>query len=261
MTDANHCLKQLNKIDVYFSFPNISSAGHHTLTRLIAPPLRNSTPSTTELSRFSFPSEHPPSTTASPQDPLPTLSLTKPPQMGGIGTVYGATLNDRSHVVLKRANRPVTDSTVVSEASVYDFLSIKASDIPLPQFYGLWEGGFNEDGKVLILEDVGQPLDGDVKEEPVQSRFALAFLLFSLLSLPSLIVCPSSLLRSERLFSSLLKLHQAGITHEDFVQRNIVKNSDGDLRIIDLSHAELHVCEGEEGGCGELREARKMLGL
>ncbi|KAJ7173657.1 hypothetical protein C8R46DRAFT_1083546 [Mycena filopes] len=47
-------------------------------------------------------------------------------------------------------------------------------------------------------------------------------------------------------------MHSAGIYHNDLVPRNIVQDSEGELRIIDFHIAELdHRCRGEDK-CEEL---------
>lgn len=69
-----------------------------------------------------------------------------------------------------------------------------------------------------------------------------------------------ALLRKE-LFQQAVKLHKAGILHNDLHERNITRKPDGTLSIIDYGHAEpSHECEGEKK-CYELRHFAYNLGL
>lgn len=73
----------------------------------------------------------------------------------------------------------------------------------------------------------------------------------------------SPLQPSTTLYASLKALHDRGILHGDFEDRNIVVGSGETdrrkIKIIDFGLAELHKCEGED--CFELSEARFQLGL
>ncbi|KAJ6466677.1 hypothetical protein C8R47DRAFT_1153300 [Mycena vitilis] len=56
-------------------------------------------------------------------------------------------------------------------------------------------------------------------------------------------------------------MHAAGVIHGDLAPRHIVRDSDGELRIIDFHTAERgHRCSGRKK-CRELRSFWKMLGF
>ena len=78
-----------------------------------------------------------------------------------------------------------------------------------------------------------------------------------------------------KLFAAVCELHAIGICHEDLAPRNIVRSSDGTLRIIDFARSTVHQCpgiryngmspfpvdgKGEREKCGELESMWRTLG-
>jgi RIO-like serine/threonine protein kinase len=59
---------------------------------------------------------------------------------------------------------------------------------------------------------------------------------------------------------ALCTLYSAGVSHNDLHPGNIVVDREGDIRIIDFSHAAIHVCAGEDS-CPELLFAKENLHL
>ncbi|KAK7024127.1 hypothetical protein R3P38DRAFT_2531117 [Favolaschia claudopus] len=67
--------------------------------------------------------------------------------------------------------------------------------------------------------------------------------------------------RAQALFDKAVQMHEAGITHNNLIPRNIVQHTDGELTIIDLHIAGAnHQCTGQDR-CSELVNFREQLGL
>jgi tRNA A-37 threonylcarbamoyl transferase component Bud32 len=67
--------------------------------------------------------------------------------------------------------------------------------------------------------------------------------------------------RTQRLFAKAVEMHSVGVRHNDLVPRNVVQDSDGELRIIDFHVAKMrHRCSGKDK-CKELLELSDALGL
>ncbi|EJD08334.1 uncharacterized protein FOMMEDRAFT_16742 [Fomitiporia mediterranea MF3/22] len=63
----------------------------------------------------------------------------------------------------------------------------------------------------------------------------------------------------QELFNAISTLHGLGVYHDDLEPRNVVRGSDGSLRIIDFTSSTLHDCHPET--CAELGEIRSLFGL
>ncbi|KAJ7682458.1 hypothetical protein DFH06DRAFT_1119702 [Mycena polygramma] len=120
------------------------------------------------------------------------------------------------------------------EASVYDFLATAGKqefDIT-PRYYGVFE---DDIGTVaLVLDNAGEALEsfGNLTSEQTQ-----------------------------KLFVKAVEMHAAGVCHDDLVPRNVVQDSEGELRIIDFHVAKMrHRCHGKEK-CKELLNLSDALGL
>ncbi|KAJ6478508.1 hypothetical protein C8R47DRAFT_1322996 [Mycena vitilis] len=123
--------------------------------------------------------------------------------------------------------------SVRKEGLVYDFLakSGKQENIA-PRYYGVFEDTV---GTVALILDNG----------------GAALKTFDSLTTD----------QKQTLFATTLKMHSAGVCHNDLVPRNIVQDAEGDLRIIDFHVADVdHICPGKEK-CDELLVFSEKLGL
>ncbi|KAJ6515571.1 hypothetical protein C8R45DRAFT_956947 [Mycena sanguinolenta] len=67
--------------------------------------------------------------------------------------------------------------------------------------------------------------------------------------------------RRQKLFTKVLEMHSAGVVHGDLEPRNVVEDSEGELKVIDFHVAGMnHRCRGEET-CTELKKLKNALGL
>ncbi|KAF7355579.1 Kinase-like protein [Mycena sanguinolenta] len=117
------------------------------------------------------------------------------------------------------------------EGLVYDYLAKSGKQGITPRYYGVFE---NNIGTVaLILDDGGKALKTFKKLSNEQRQ---------------------------KLFAKVMEMHSAGVIHGDLEPRNVVEDSDRDLKIIDFHVAKMnHRCRGEM--CTELKELRNALGL
>ncbi|KAJ7173665.1 hypothetical protein C8R46DRAFT_1083583 [Mycena filopes] len=118
------------------------------------------------------------------------------------------------------------------ESSVYDLLVKSGKQAISPKYYGAFEDRLGT--VALVLDNAGIALQ-DFKAAKKPFRQAL--------------------------LAKAVEMHSAGIYHNDLVPRNIVQDSEGELRIIDFHIADLnHRCRGEDK-CEELVAFRAALGL
>ncbi|KAJ7493314.1 hypothetical protein B0H11DRAFT_1911228 [Mycena galericulata] len=118
------------------------------------------------------------------------------------------------------------------EGLVYDYLTRAAKMEISPRYYGIFED--NVGSVALILDNGGAALK-DFKK--LTGR------------------------QAQTLFEKAVEMHSVGVIHNDLVPRNVVQDSDGELRIIDFHVANLnHRCAGKEE-CEELSMFSQALGL
>ncbi|GAA5877130.1 hypothetical protein JCM1840_005665 [Sporobolomyces johnsonii] len=193
---------------------------------------------------------HPPPQTI-PQSAPPALTLSlRDPIPGRISTVYRATSPSGAPLVLKYS----TDFlALMREAEeVYVNLPAGGGGLPIPTFWGIFEGKVKEDqtkGMVIVMEDCGEPLKGGFDE----------------------------LTKDERkfLYDTLTTFHEIHFQHGSFSPSSITTRpaapsatANGSatstlarkLSIVGFSQAEWHLCPGVDK-CKELVEAKKALGL
>ncbi|KAJ6581038.1 hypothetical protein B0H19DRAFT_1113373 [Mycena capillaripes] len=122
--------------------------------------------------------------------------------------------------------------TIRQEGLVYDVLAKSGKQWITPRYYGVFE---DRTGTVaLVLDHGGRALKTFKNLSGEQAR---------------------------RLFDKAVEMHSAGVLHDDLVPRNVVEDSEGELRIIDFHIAKTHHrCSGKEK-CGELLELSEALGL
>ncbi|KAJ7241930.1 hypothetical protein B0H12DRAFT_1133067 [Mycena haematopus] len=118
--------------------------------------------------------------------------------------------------------------TIRQEGLVYDYLAKSGKQGITPRYYGIFEDSIGT--VALILDDGGRALKT-----------------FSNLSVEQ--------------NNKVLDMHSAGVRHDDLEPRNVVQDSEGDLKIIDFHVAEMnHRCRGKET-CKELKTFKEALGL
>ncbi|THH27124.1 hypothetical protein EUX98_g7073 [Antrodiella citrinella] len=125
-------------------------------------------------------------------------------------TVYLGRCEDNTELALK-----FTDNTdILEEAGAYDFLTSIQGSV-LPKLYGALNGAATEGENLfcLVLERFGTRL---------QRRF-----------------CDLAKAEKAKILDKLVEGHHAGLRHLDIAERNVLVK-DGDYRIADLGHAELH---------------------
>ncbi|KAJ7241960.1 hypothetical protein B0H12DRAFT_1236908 [Mycena haematopus] len=122
--------------------------------------------------------------------------------------------------------------TIRQEGLVYDYLAKSGRQGITPCYYGVFE---DRVGTVaLILDNDGRALKTFINLSVEQRH---------------------------KLFAKVLEMHSAGVRHNDLEPRNVVQDSEGDLKIIDFHVAEInHRCRGEEK-CKELKKFKHALGL
>ncbi|KAJ7232225.1 hypothetical protein B0H12DRAFT_1145718 [Mycena haematopus] len=119
--------------------------------------------------------------------------------------------------------------TIRQEGLVYDYLAKSGKQGITPRYYGVFEDSIGT--VALILDNGGRALKT-----------------FSNLSVE----------QCENLFAKVLEMHSAGVRHNDLEPRNVVQDSEGELKIIDFHVAEMnHRCRGD--GCKELEKFKKAL--
>ncbi|KAJ7241885.1 hypothetical protein B0H12DRAFT_1132865 [Mycena haematopus] len=122
--------------------------------------------------------------------------------------------------------------TIRQEGLVYDYLAKSGKQGITPRYYGVFEDRIGT--VALILDDGGRALKT-----------------FSNLSVE----------QGHKLFNKVLDMHSAGVRHDDLEPRNVVQDSEGELKIIDFHVAEMnHRCRGKDT-CKELQKFKKALGL
>ncbi|KAJ7284695.1 hypothetical protein C8J57DRAFT_1217094 [Mycena rebaudengoi] len=116
-----------------------------------------------------------------------------------------------------------------------------------PRYYGTFED--TRGSVALVLEDGGTALQSFAEITTKQS----VFIQFVRLQ-------QANTSRSQLLMEKVKHLHSIQVTHGDLVPRNIVKDNNEDLWIVDFHCATVgHVCPGDE--CEELVEFAQELGL
>ncbi|KAJ7223036.1 hypothetical protein GGX14DRAFT_557601 [Mycena pura] len=122
--------------------------------------------------------------------------------------------------------------TIRREGLVYDFLAKSGKEGITPRYYGVFEDSLGT--VALVLDNGGAALK-------------------SFNNLPGE--------RARKLFAKAEEMHSAGVRHNDFVPRNVVQDSEGNLKIIDFHIAKMgHRCRGKQE-CKELSKLSKALGL
>ncbi|KAF8213849.1 hypothetical protein K438DRAFT_1802366 [Mycena galopus ATCC 62051] len=117
------------------------------------------------------------------------------------------------------------------EGLVYEFLAKTGKQGIIPHYYGVFEDSV---GTVALVLDNGGTALKTFKDY---------------------------LDSAQKLFAKAVEMHSAGVRHHDLEQRNVVQDSDGDLRIIDFHIAEMgYRCRGRDK-CKELSKLRDALGL
>ncbi|KAJ7188665.1 hypothetical protein C8R46DRAFT_1055447, partial [Mycena filopes] len=121
---------------------------------------------------------------------------------------------------------------VRDEGGVYRVLAASGKSAISPRFYGVFR---NSIGSVaLVLENCGKALK-TFKDLTTQQCLAL--------------------------FSKAVEMHSVGILHNDLAPRNVVQDSEGELKILDFHVASLqHRCPGVDK-CEELVDFKQALGL
>ncbi|KAJ6591502.1 hypothetical protein DFH09DRAFT_176674 [Mycena vulgaris] len=105
----------------------------------------------------------------------------------------------------------------------------------VPKSFGVF-GPSDKAWAALVIEDKGTPLASDAHwaDLPLSDR--------------------------EAIYMAAADIHAAGVQHGDLEARNIVRDEEGRLSILDFGHATVnHACE--RGVCGELSDLRQNLGL
>jgi len=69
----------------------------------------------------------------------------------------------------------------------------------------------------------------------------------------------ATILRRHNLYKALQSVHTVGIQHCDLEPRNVLRDEEGTVRLVDFAIAESHSCLGEQ--CPELFHLRSDLGL
>lgn len=170
---------QIGSLSTTFSFKYLSSlgVGEHLLTRLPIKSIKSAPPEI--LSAFTPPSSPP------KVQPQAILKLSKLVGAGDVGTVFGAVLGDGSEIVLKYSISDKVIEDVEFEAELYAHLSTTPLATKLARSFGLWSGGYDDDGVVLILENVGEPLKDEIQDYPESER-CVCFVVTSMDTLRSL---------------------------------------------------------------------------
>ncbi|KAJ7435920.1 hypothetical protein B0H11DRAFT_2295207 [Mycena galericulata] len=141
-----------------------------------------------------------------------------------------------SHVVAKAAYESYAADRLLHEFAVYNVLHA-LQGVAIPSLFGLYRN-LNDGSAILITSYAGVELE-DFDTLCFKDRRIL--------------------------LSHLVRLHQAGVRHNDLEPRNVTfsewrRSGAVGPRIIDLDNAKLgHVCPGLT--CGELREVARCLGL
>ncbi|CAL1715135.1 unnamed protein product [Somion occarium] len=93
----------------------------------------------------------------------------------------------------------------------------------VPYFHGMFWGDMARSSNqrrfpvsCMILEDVGRVLVGKFSDQPMACR--------------------------KNILEGLLKLHSAGIRHDDFCESNVLIGESNNIRIVDFDQARLHKC-------------------
>ncbi|KAJ7682451.1 hypothetical protein DFH06DRAFT_1161137 [Mycena polygramma] len=118
------------------------------------------------------------------------------------------------------------------EALIYEFLASSGKQRITPRYYGVFQDTIGT--VALVLENSGKALKSfdSLTDEQAQ-----------------------------KLFAQVVEMQTAGVIHGDLAPRHIVRDSEGELRIIDFHTAELgHRCSGKKK-CRELQRFWKMLGF
>ena len=96
-----------------------------------------------------------------PGAPPPVLSLLpKPPIPGRISTVYRAVSQSGAKVILKQTSTNFLE--LLKEAEEV-YVNLPGGSLPIPTFWGIFQGGVEagRGGMVTVLEDCGEPLEGN----------------------------------------------------------------------------------------------------
>jgi len=149
-------------------------------------------------------------------------------------------------------SNPVSVFHLKAEANRYRELP---SGVRHAENYGIFKIGRGGCAHALVLSYEGEPVSfGSLSSD---DRFVISeFSCFQLLRL-----MPTDALLHHRasLLCDLDALHEAGLEHRVFAERNVIRKQGHKPVIIDFSYSPWgHECEGEEL-CPELLEAREML--
>ncbi|CAA7257502.1 unnamed protein product [Cyclocybe aegerita] len=130
-------------------------------------------------------------------------------------------------VALKFAMRDDFIADLVEEAQVYAGPLATLQGRTVPRCYGLFVAE-NEDGQTiacLVLEHWGEVIRKPFRQLPIETRI--------------------------RVLERLGEIHRQGLVHGDFAERNVLQNTNGDIRIIDFDQAVYdHDCKGEGARSG-----------
>ncbi|KAF7356987.1 Kinase-like protein [Mycena venus] len=122
--------------------------------------------------------------------------------------------------------------TIRREGLVYDFLVKSGKEGITPRYYGVFEDSL---GTVALILDNGGTALKTFNNLPGE--------------------------QAQKLFAKAEGMHSVGVRHNDLVPRNVVQDSEGNLKIIDFHIAEMgHRCRGRQE-CKELAKLSKALGL
>ncbi|KAJ7247979.1 kinase-like domain-containing protein, partial [Mycena rebaudengoi] len=134
-----------------------------------------------------------------------------------------------THIVAKAAYQPSALNRLLHEFAVYDFLRA-LKGVVIPSLFGLYRN-LNDGSSILVTSYAGGTLaDFDTLCLKVRSVFTL-----STIRSPHLSIRRILLLR-------VVRLHQAGVVHNDLEPRNIVFSERSGPRIIDFDklHWDIH---------------------
>ncbi|KAJ7208130.1 hypothetical protein C8J57DRAFT_1734075 [Mycena rebaudengoi] len=136
-----------------------------------------------------------------------------------------------THIVAKAAYQPSALDRLLHEFAVYDFLRA-LQGVVIPSLFGLYRN-LNDGSSILIISYAGGTL-ADFDTLCLKDR--------------------------QKLLLRVVRLHQAGVVHNDLEPRNIVFSERSGPRIIDFDNATLgHTCTGLS--CKELCDISHRLGL
>ncbi|KAJ7682457.1 hypothetical protein DFH06DRAFT_1161152 [Mycena polygramma] len=118
------------------------------------------------------------------------------------------------------------------EALIYEFLANSGKQGITPRYYGVFEDSIGT--VALVLENSGKALHSfnSLTDE-----------------------------EAEKVFARVEETHAVGVVHDDLAPRHIVRDSEGEFRIIDFHTAEIGHRSSGRKKCGTLRDFRKMLGF